>query len=157
MRCVTPPGMRLIALLVLASPLCAAAQQGDPLKSQACSHALAQLEAARAEGAGVNAARQHAAKVCLGQAEPAAPRANRWAQPPISVPAPVIEPPGRGQAAAPTKPAPPPVQIDRPAAIATCDANGCWTTEGRRLPLLGPNLIGPHGPCAATGGFANCQ
>lgn len=149
--------MRTLVLLVLALPVCGAAQHGDPLKSQACSQALAQLEAALASGAGTGALRQHAAKACLGQAEPAAPRSNRWAQPPISVPPPVIEPPARAQAIPSTQPVPPPVHIDRPAAIATCDANGCWTTDGRRLPQLGPNLIGPQGPCAATGGFANCH
>lgn len=149
--------MRIAALLSLALPLLAAAQQGDPLKSQACSQALAQLEAARAAGTATSAVRQEAAKVCLGQAQPAAPRSNRWAQPPVSVPPPVIEPPPRAAAAAPPKPLPPPVHIDRPAVISTCDANGCWTTDGRRLPQLGPNLIGPHGPCAIAGAFATCQ
>lgn len=149
--------MRIAALLSLALPFLAAAQQGDPLKSQACSQALARLEAARAGGAGIDALRQQAAKVCLGQAEPTAPRANRWAQPPLAVPPPVIEPPAPAAAAVPAKPVPPPLHIDRPPAIATCDANGCWTTDGRRLPQLGPNLIGPHGPCAIAGGFATCQ
>ena len=41
-------------------------------------------------------------------------------------------------------------------AVTACDPNGCWTSEGTRLPRMGPQLMGPNGLCTAQGGFAYC-
>jgi hypothetical protein len=150
--------MRLILSLLLCAPLLAWAQ-GDPLKSAACASALEALQAARAapRAAGrVEDARRTAAQACLGADGEPPSRPGRVARPPIAVPAPTIEPPpGTALRNAPAPP-PAPVEIPRPATITSCDAHGCWTSEGTRLPRTGPGLIGPGGPCAAQGAFAYC-
>ena len=146
--------LRLLTLILLAAmPLAHA----DPLKSTACGEAIAQLQAAREARAGnVEAVRQGAARICLGQVEPSQPRSNRWAQPPLVVPPPVILPPGPAAAAATPRPLPPAVHIERPATIGACDANGCWASDGSRLQRIGPNLVGPGGVCNVQGAFAYC-
>ena len=146
---------RLLAALLFAAATCV---QADPLKSAACGEALSQLDAARAgRSGGVDQARQLAARTCLGLAEPMQPRANRWAQPPISVPPPTIEPPRRPPVVASPVAPPPPVHIERPATMTGCDLNGCWTNDGSRLQRVGPNLLGPNGLCTLQGGVAFCQ
>lgn len=145
------------ALLLLAALLPAAAQDGDPLKSQACGAALADLQAARAAGAGasVEARRAAAASACLGStAVPTRP--GRVAQPPVAVPAPQIEVPARAAPLPPAAAPPPPVAIDRPAAPATCDASGCWTNDGTHLRHVPPGQAGPRGLCTQQGGMVVC-
>lgn len=154
----TPLQMRLaftLAALAVAAPL-----QADPLKSAACDAALERLQAARSTApASVEARRHDAARVCLGLGAQATlpTRSNRWAQPPIAVPAPIIEPPARAATAAAAQPLPPPVRIDRPPVLTACDLTGCWTNEGTRLQRVGPGLMGQQGPCVAQGSFAYCH
>jgi hypothetical protein len=142
-------GFFLAALLPVAP-----AGAGDPLKTPACAEALGQLDAARqARAADVDQRRQHAARLCLGLQQPAAvPRANRWAQPPIAVPAPRFALP---QPPAP-QPLPPAVAIERPATATACDPNGCWTSDGTRLQRTGPNLGVPGAACSVQGAFVYC-
>jgi hypothetical protein len=146
-----------IVLPVLLLPAAAQAQ-GDPLKSQACGDALSLLDQARAaRSAQADTLRHAATRACLGLAVPAGPRANRWAQDPVAVPAPLIVPPGPGAVAAPPRPIPPPVVIDRPATITSCDGNGCWTSDGTRLNRIGPQLLGPGSTaCTVQGAQAWC-
>ena len=147
----------MLRLLIIALLTAMPVAHADPLKSGACGAAIAQLQAAREARAGnVEAVRQAAARTCLGQAEPSSPRSNRWAQPPLVVPPPVIELPGPPAAAATPRPLPPAVHIDRPATIGACDANGCWASDGSRLNRIGPNLVGPAGVCTIQGGLAYC-
>ncbi|HVZ43227.1 MAG TPA: hypothetical protein VHA82_05405 [Ramlibacter sp.] len=156
MRWIALPALPAL-LLVLAS---GAARAQDPLKSPECGAAIAQLQAARAgDAADVAALRDSAARLCLGASQPTR-RGNRWAQPPIAVPAPVIEvPPSPPPSRSPQGyvPLPPPLPIERPATITSCDPNGCWTSEGARLPRQGPILIGPNGPCTVQAGSAFCR
>lgn len=51
---------------------------------------------------------------------------------------------------------PPPVNIPRPAVVGNCDAAGCWDSNGRHLPRVGPNVQGPRGPCTTLNGVVNC-
>lgn len=145
-----------LALAVLAP---AGAQTGDPLKSDACGAALAQLEAARKSTAAAPAAvqdlRSAAAAACLGSS--AVPtRPSRVLQAPIVVPPPQIDLPAPlAPLPAPALP-PPPVAIQRPPVPATCDAGGCWTNDGTHLRPLPPGLAGPNGLCVAQGGMVYC-
>ena len=152
--------MTRIVLALLLALLAAAPLKADPLKSAACDAALTRLDAARSNApALVEARRQEAARVCLGLASQAAvpTRSNRWAQPPIAVPPPVIEPPARPPATAAVHSPPPPVRIERPPVLTSCDLTGCWTSEGTRLQRMGPGLMGPQGPCVAQAGLAFCH
>lgn len=144
-----------LALAVLAP---AGAQQGDPLKSDACAAALARLEAARRAAAAPGAVqdlRSAAAGTCLGStAVPTRP--SRVLQAPIAVPpAPLEVAPAAAPLPAPALP-PPPVAIQRPAVPATCDAGGCWAEDGTHLRALPPGLAGPGGPCVPRGGMVYC-
>lgn len=144
-----------LALALLAP---AGAQQADPLKSDACGAALAQLDAARRAGgppAAVQDLRSAAAGACLGSS--AVPiRPSRVLQAPIVVPPPQIDvPPPVAPLPAPVLP-PPPVAIQRPAVPAVCDAGGCWTSDGTHLRALPPGLAGPNGLCGVQGGMVYC-
>jgi hypothetical protein len=148
----------LALALTLAALAPAGAQQGDPLKSEACAAALAQLNAARNAGAAAAAVqdlRAAAAGACLGTT--AAPtRPSRVLQAPIVVSPTQIEVPQPvAPLAAPVLPLPP-VAIQRPAVPATCDAGGCWTNDGTQLRQLPPGLAGPKGLCFPQGGMVYC-
>lgn len=145
-----------LLLLALASP--AGAQEGDPLKSAACGTALSSLNAARqgnAAPAAVEELRSAAAANCLGS--PVVPiRPARVLQAPVVVPPPQIEVAPRAlPLPAPVLP-PPPVAIDRAPLPATCDAGGCWSTDGTHLRHVPPNLAGPRGLCTQQGGLVVC-
>jgi hypothetical protein len=142
-------------MLLLAAALPARAQDGDPLKSQACGAALASLQSARQRGGNVDAQRQAAAAACLGTASRAA-RPSRIAQPPVVVPPPQIELPQRAAPLPPPTLPPPAVAIDRAPVPATCDAGGCWTSDGTHLRHVPPNLAGPAGLCTQQGGLVYC-
>jgi hypothetical protein len=148
------------ALLVMAAaPL---AQSADPLHSKECAVARAELDAALDEAAAARqprsrrlaAARSAAADACLG---PSSGKAERSGAPDVvrSVPAPAMP-------AAPITPPPavvtvaPPLSVPRPATITACDPAGCWDSEGRRLNQVGPQFIGPRGPCILLGGAVSC-
>lgn len=144
--------------LVACGAMAAFAQDGDPLKSQACAHALESLQAARASGPGgtrVEQLRAAAASACLGQA-PVPRRPSRVARPPVAVPPPLVEPPARAAAPAAVALPAPPVVIDRPATPLVCDAGGCWADTGTHLRQIGPGLAGPQGPCTSQGGLVYC-
>jgi hypothetical protein len=153
-----------VASLILACAGAAQAQPVDPLQSPECSaarEALAQAQenaAARRAGArdALATARENARLACLGRESGNAQRVGA-PDPPIAVPAPVIEPPPPPRAlVTPISPPPPPLQIPRPAAITACDPGGCWDSNGQRLNQLGPMLVGPHGACTVQGGVVQC-
>lgn len=154
---------RFIAALVLAASMAPVlrAQEGDPLKSDACKAALGVLEqvaaepASKAKAARVAAARKDAAAACLGRSDDR--RARSGAPDPVqAVPPPVVAAPARPTAAPDAALPTPALQIPRPIVITTCDPAGCWDSEGRRLNSMGPLLMGPRGPCTLQGGLANC-
>lgn len=138
------------------------AQGGDPLDSAACRQALdalrVQEDQARAGAAGrdrretaarLEPLRRAAARACLGaRGDPPSPP-RRLAQPPIDVPRVPLP-----RATVPA-PAAPPAPVARPPAppvvVTTCDAAGCWASDGSRLQRFGTNLMGPRGVCSVQG------
>jgi hypothetical protein len=72
--------------------------------------------------------------------------------PVIVVPPPVIDGPRPPVLLVPA----PPVETGKPAALTTCDAGGCWDSEGRRLDRSGPILVGPRGGCTVQAGVVHC-
>lgn len=141
-------------LALLSLPL--AALGVDPLKSPECGRSIAALEAARAvpgRSAEIEALRRQATLACLGgSGEPTRPRPA--ARPPVVVAPPVVDVPAPPPAAA--APAPPPPEIERAPVITSCDAAGCWTSDGTRLNRSGPILIGPGGACVTSGHVVRC-
>ena len=164
---------RLAALAFVATAQAAMAQDGDALKTPACRQAV---EALQQQEAAVEAARQadgrpdgersrnarqrlkplqdQVARACLRASPDRPPPAGRQAQPPMAAPPsrPTPVPP------APRSAAPPPVpRVEMPVTVMSCDATGCWTSEGTRLQKIGPNqLLGPRGFCNPVGGTVTC-
>jgi hypothetical protein len=153
--------------LMLLSVSCAAAEPApDPLRSPDCRQALDALQAdelaASASGAGstrqqadaastarILALRKFAAGNCLGAWKDTPPQTSRAYQAPIHV-APVtgssVRPPPVATGTPPV--ASPALPVSRPI-IVSCDAGGCFTSDGARLPRVGGQLLGPGGLCSA--------
>jgi hypothetical protein len=155
----------LLLLAILAAGT-AVAQDADRMNSPECRRALEALQAQEAQAPAestrprtdrqqIEALRRQAARACLGGTGDPAPSAARSPAPPITV-----SPPARTQQPppAPVAPRAPPVAVPppSPAGIASCDATGCWTTDGTRLRRSGPNLFGPRGPCTVRGTVLQC-
>jgi hypothetical protein len=170
----------LLGAFVTPSP--ATAAPGDPLESDACRRALAELnseeaavaERSRASG-GVSAnerrlidarlapARRHAARECLARhADPASLSSQPLVRPSPVVAAPLaVAPASAPSLGAPTVSAratPPALRplADKPYAITSCDAGGCWANDGSRLNRVGPSLWGPRGICTVQGSLLQC-
>lgn len=164
---------RLPVLCVLLAAAAGAVRGQDALQSATCRQALnalrvqEQASVAEAErGLGPAArqasllrlaqARQQAAQTCLqGRTEVSPPAPQRFVTPPLSVPpvalpAPTVLP----MPVTPLPPAPP--RVSPPVSITSCDALGCWASDGTRLQRAGPNLLGPRGFCSAPGGLLHC-
>ena len=151
------------------------ARAGDPLHSAVCVQALATLhdaEEALASRTGaqlqagsdrrllharLGVLKQRAATLCLGHADtpasaarqvPAAPAVNE----PPRQPSAVATPPSARTAPAPA-PTPPPAPV---LSLVSCDAAGCWASDGTRLQRSGNLLLGPRGYCSAAGSVLNC-
>ncbi|MEJ6023339.1 hypothetical protein [Ramlibacter sp. PS4R-6] len=152
-------GVRAIAFLCAAAAWAAHAQSPDPLHSPECDAARVVPEralddaSARKAGAGetLTRARRAAIEACLGRDD--APRERSGAPyPSIAVRPPALE----GPRLATVPPPAPPLDVGRAAAITTCDPGGCWDSEGRRLTIVGPVLVGPRGACTAQSGVVHC-
>lgn len=136
-----------------------APQEPDLLASAECQLARRELEVvlgavteSRQENAlKLDQARRRTTLACLGQANSSV-TAPHSSQPVIVVPPIVAAAPPLPVIAAP----PPPVKVVRPSVISSCDAGGCWDSEGVRLHRLGPNLMGPRGLCTAQGNLFTC-
>jgi hypothetical protein len=135
----------------------------DPLHSPECANAREALEATLAEPAQTHRdhperlahARKEVVDLCLGRMR-GHPQRTGAPDPPIAVPAPVIELPRAVQAPPSVAvPAPSPV-VPRTAAITACDAAGCWDSNGQRLNSVGPLLLGPRGVCVQQAGQVTC-
>lgn len=157
----------VLALLATLTAGAGMAQGGDPLDSAACRQALdalrvqedqARVSAAdrdrRETAARLEPLRRAAARACLGARgdPPALPQ--RLAQPPVDVPRVPLP-----RATVPA-PAAPPAPVARPPAppvvVTTCDAAGCWASDGSRLQRFGTNLMGPRGVCSVQGVVLSC-
>ncbi|WP_418319977.1 hypothetical protein [Piscinibacter sakaiensis] len=157
-------------LLLLLLPLSTAASAAGSFETPACRGALERLHAVeetrRAErgsggrGAGplVEQARQRAATECLGRAaDPQLPPPSRIS-PPVTV-GPVAAPPSIANRAPPTAPSPPPPApgSQPPTIVTRCDSAGCWTSDGRYLIRVGPDLASPAALCSINAGVLHCR
>ena len=154
----------------------------DPLQAPECRRALDALRvreaalAAEVHASGARndpgthgadakliAARKAAASACLARRADVDAAPSRFVVPPLPV-APVTAAPAprgtwpapprsRAEPPAPTRPA---VAPERPYAITSCDAGGCWANDGTRLNRVGPNLVGPRGFCSVQGSLVQC-
>lgn len=152
----------LIAMLFLGSMPVSAVEphSADPLKSRACLDSVERLEASRADkapAAVIEALRSRAAQVCLGGSIP-----GRGHGSPTTLggerdksPARRLPESSERQSPSPTSP-PPPLHIERPSIVMNCDAAGCWDSDGRRLPRVGEDVIGPRGRCQPQGVIYVC-
>jgi len=156
----------LPALLLAGSAARQAAAQGDidPMHSPECATAQGVLERALQEAVGgsadarqaLDAARKQALDICLGPQTGHTERSGAPASP-IAVPSPSFTAHGGGRAMhAPTVTPPAPPSVAPPTVITTCDASGCWDSQGHRLNSMGPVLIGPQGVCALQPGAVRC-
>ena len=170
----------LLAAIVATASATTAIALDDPLESAECRRALAALnadetavaESSRASG-GVTAndrrlidaklapVRRQAARACLARrADPATPSSERLVRPPPITAAPLAVAPASHPAptamarAAPLSPSTAPAE--KPYAITSCDAGGCWANDGSRLNRVGPNLWGPRGICTVQGSLLQC-
>jgi hypothetical protein len=142
----------------------------DPLQAPECREAIDALgteEAAAASAPAaatgtqavdpkLTAARKRAAQVCLATRTDPPPAVGRLAQPPLAVP-PVVD--GRPPIASPAPAAASPARVPTAppiVSITSCDAAGCWTSEGRRLNRVGPTLWGGRGACTVQGTLVRC-
>jgi hypothetical protein len=144
-------------LLSLTVALAVPAFAQDPLKSGSCDQRLDALQAARIAGTQANAERievlrRQAAQACLGGTGAAT-------RPSPSVRAPIAVAPTATAVPHPAPPlmvSPPTVAIERPPVLTTCDAGGCWDSNGTRLNRAGPLLMGPGGMCTTVGTTVHC-
>lgn len=150
--------LALAAAALLTLPVTAGASD-DPLQAPRCVRARAELDAALAAPDAVHSARlEHARRAarheCLGT--DSGERQRSGAPFPAQVVPPTVAAEPRAHAPAPLTPPPPPLKVPRPTVITTCDAAGCWDSEGRRLNQMGPMLVGPRGVCTQVGGVVSC-
>ncbi|MBI2769712.1 MAG: hypothetical protein HYX47_08820 [Burkholderiales bacterium] len=141
----------------------AQAQRADLMSSPGCVAARQQFEAALAAGTRtappqLAVARRRTALACFGsepdtaQGAPAAPSPPAVAVRPVD---PLVGSPTLRAAPMLAAP-PPPVAIARPPVITTCDAGGCWDSDGQRHNQMGPLLAGPRGACTLQAGVLVC-
>ena len=158
----------LFAPLLL--PLAAAAAEADP-QSNACQRALAALQAREAELTAHSdnppraptdvrwqALRAEAARACLGREAAASAPLPHSAHPPVGVP-PVVVPPTPAEAAQRRAPPPLPAPLPGyrpPVSVMSCDALGCWTSDGARLPHTGRNPLDARVRCSVQGRMVVC-
>jgi hypothetical protein len=148
----------------------ASLEPNDPLQAPECREAIDALGSKEAAAASapaaatgthavdpkLMAARKRAAQVCLAARADPPPAVGRLAQPPLAVPPvidrrPPIAPPAP-TAASPTRvPTAPPL-----VSITSCDAAGCWMSDGTRLNRVGPTLWGRRGACTVQGTVVRC-
>lgn len=161
----------LVALTVALAGSAAVAQANDPLQSPPCRQAMQALQAQETAAAArpprggqapdprLAMARRGAALACLGGRGDPPPPPQRFAQPPMAVtPALVARPepvPVPAPRIDPIRP-PPVTQPAPPLLVMSCDAVGCWASDGTRLNRWGPDLLGPRGVCSVQGPLLLC-
>lgn len=100
--------------------------------------------------------RRRAAHACLGAGAARVPPSGRLAEPGIAV-SPVEVPPLGARPSLRPPPAPlPPLRVEPPLTVMSCDAAGCWASDGSRLQQVGPQLLGPRGFCSRQANVLQC-
>jgi len=133
----------------------------DPLHSPECASARETLEATLADTVQrhrpeqLTRARKQVADLCLGRTSGHAQRTGA-PDPPIAVPAPVIDLPRAAQVRPPVMPPVSQGPAPRAATITACDPAGCWDSNGQHLNTMGPLLLGPRGVCVPLAGQVSC-
>ena len=84
------------------------------------------------------------------------PMQVRPSPPTTTVPPMTAVPPMPVSPLRPTTPVVPLQQIASPPVVTSCDATGCWSSDGTWLHRVGPNLVGPGGVCTVTGKMVQC-
>ena len=150
-----------------AGPPAGAQASPDLLKTPECLAARQQLDDAFTAGgprARLDAARERAALKCFG-VKPSLPPESRVVSPPVVVDPIRLRPEAAlsrasvvvAQPAAPAVSPPlPSVAVQRSPAVTSCDAAGCWDSDGARYNQQGPVLVGPRGICTVQAGVLNC-
>jgi hypothetical protein len=101
--------------------------------------------------ASLQTARRVAAHACLGgRGEPPLPTHG------AIVPTLPVPPAARVPEVTPSPPVPAAPSALMPNVVTNCDPNGCWTSNGTRLPRSGPSLVGPRGACQLQGTLVIC-
>jgi len=104
--------------------------------------------------------KRDAARTCLGGDGTPSPAPQHVGQQPIVIapvaPIAVSPNPSGPRLPALTSSALPPASVAPLKSITTCDAVGCWASDGTRLQKVGPNLLGPKGFCTVQGSVLNC-
>ena len=154
--------LALAPLLAMASTsLPVRAADADPLHSDDCLRAIASMQVEERAEANRHAgdatahaalptpspalqdARRDAARHCLASRLDVDPPRGRFAQAPISVrPVGSIAAQPSSHALAPIVVHAAPSSPQRPDAVVSCDAGGCWANDGSRLQRVGPVLWG---------------
>jgi hypothetical protein len=167
--------IQLVALAAALATIAIAAPSNDRLQSAGCVNAMSALHdvedavvTSAKSGKGTGAAdsrviaklaelKRVAAQTCLGGDGSLTPLPQHIGQQPIAV-APVTVSPNASGARVPanTSPLLPPLSVAPLKSIASCDAAGCWASDGTRLQRVGPNLLGPKGFCTVQGSVLNC-
>jgi hypothetical protein len=170
----TPMRALLIALAACAASA-TAAPSTDPLHSTACVNAMsavrdaenavvASIEQSKGSSATDNPSfskladiKRDAARTCLGGRGSISRAPRHVGQKPISVaPIAVSESPS-GPRLPPHPAAPlPPVSVPPLKTVVSCDAVGCWVSDGTRLQKFGGGLFGPTGFCSVQGAVLTC-
>ena len=151
----------LVVFVVACGPwLLGSIQAAEAPRSAACRQALQALDAWDAAASAGSAPprsqrevlRRRAAQDCLGGP------ADAPLQRPQSVAAPDRPRPALQTRPLPVpSPTPAPVAAPRtPTALTSCDATGCWASDGSRVQRMGPTLVGPQGVCTLTAGVLHC-
>ena len=126
---------RLAICYALVLPCAAALAQGNPdlMKTPECLVARKQLDEAFAAGGPrerLNAAREQAALKCFGVKPAPAPEA-RFVPPPAAL-EPIRLRPEPGLSRPPSAVAPPAAPVVTAPVVTSCDAAGCWDSQGTR-------------------------
>ena len=159
---VQPPMRLFLPALFLA---CTAAAAAADMHSAECSDALARLQAQedlqRQTGAQDDATRlrwqglrTEAARRCLGGDGSLVSPSQHQLRSPIAV-APIAA--AARMAAPPAIAMQPALRLNAPPlTLTSCDATGCFASDGSRLTRAGAGLIGPKGLCTVQGNFLQC-
>ena len=162
--------LSLGAMAAMAALVAAGGPAAELDQSLPCQQALAALDARQARllaaagspapGADATwlALRRAAARACLGADADSAPPPRRTLKAPIEITAPgALRAPDAPVLAAPQRlPAAPLPAPTPPLSVSACDATGCWTSAGTRLPRVGAGLLGPRGVCTVQGSLLVC-